>query len=112
MVESSKSVTFRVRRVPASLTRRNLAAYLSSSVSELGSAENIRVRSIAPTPDDWNFPRKQTATVEFSQIPVCLQDERKREFLFLVEGSDDTLLFDKAFLGFTPLNSVYRHDFE
>lgn len=112
MVESSESFTFRVRRVPASLTRQNLAAYLSGSVSELGLPENIRVRSIAPTPDDWNLPRKQTATIEFSQVPVCLQDERKREILFSVEGSDDTLLFDKAFLAFTPMNSVDRHDFE
>lgn len=108
MVRDSKSITFRVRRVPSSLTRRNLAVYISKSIDEIGPAENIRVRSLAPTLEDRNLPPKQTATIEFSEVPVCLQDERK-EFLFFVEDSDDTLLFDQAFLGFTPLNKVDRH---
>ncbi|KIW27208.1 uncharacterized protein PV07_06967 [Cladophialophora immunda] len=103
---SNKTKTFRVRWVPAEITRQSLAQFLQGSVPDLGGEANIHIRSLAPSPDDWTSPRSQTATLEFHEIPKPLQDANRTTWEFAPIGSDSPLIFDTDFLGFTPLNSV------
>ncbi|KIX98191.1 uncharacterized protein Z520_06271 [Fonsecaea multimorphosa CBS 102226] len=103
---SNKTKTFRVRRVPAEITRQSLAQFLQGSVTDLGGEENIHVRSLAQSPDVWDSPRSQTATLEFSEIPKPLQEVNRTTWEFTTVGGDQSLIFDTHFLGFTPLNNV------
>ncbi len=106
--------TFRVRRVPANLSRSTLAGFLQRSVSALGGDTNICVRSLASSPDDWNSPPSQTATLEFVDLPPQFQSKAATTWEFPVPGHDIALTFDTDFIGFTPLNQVdeQHHEFE
>jgi hypothetical protein len=104
---NQKPLTFRVRRIPATLTSLTLPSYLQSYFKEDNDAPiEIIVRSLAPSPDDWNVPAKQTATVEFTKLPHCFTDPAQTQWKIPSNGSYQDVLFDKDFLGFTPLNHV------
>ena len=111
---SSKAVTFRVRRIPTAIGKTGLVAFLRRSVTGLGDEDNIQLRSLAASPDDWIFPPSQTATIEFARPPERFKGTAENSWSVPIPGSDQGLLFDTNFLGFTPLNHVENgiHKFE
>ena len=111
---SSKAVTFRVRRIPAAIRKTDLVDFLRRSVPGLGDEGNIQLRSLAVSPDDLTFPPSQTATLEFTRPPERFKGATESSWFVQISGSDEGLLFDTNFLGFTPLNRVEDgiHKFE
>jgi hypothetical protein len=114
-MESPNSPTFRVRRVPAFVDRVGLVQFLVSTVEGIGSPENLRIFSFAPTPGDWTKPSSQTATLQFIEVPARFsRSEGENEWPVAVLSQKLPLLFDIHFLDFTILNHVEAevHDFE
>jgi hypothetical protein len=114
-MEGHESPTFRVRRVPAFVDRVGLVQFLVSTVEGIGSPESIRIFSFAPSPGDWSNPPSQTATLQFTEVPVRFpRTQGENEWPVAVPGQKLPLLFDVHFLDFTPLNHVQVevHDFE
>ena len=109
------SPTFRLRRVPAFVDQAGLVQFLLSTVEGIGSPENLRVFSFAPTPGDWSKPSSQTATLQFIEVPARFsRSQGENEWPVAVPGQKLPLLFDVHFLDFTVLNHVQDevHDFE
>lgn len=102
----TESPTFRVRRIPAHVSGIELSQFLCDVVKDL-SLHQLRIRSLAPTPDDPSKPPSQTATIQlFGPLPQFLAAGRENEWAVKVPGQVHALLFDTHFLGFTPLSAV------
>lgn len=104
----SKAITFRVRRIPSTIVKSRLSRYLASSFDADANAPpvEITVRSLAPSPDDWDLKPSQTATIEFSRIPQRLREKQRSQWTISHAITKRQLLIDRDFLGFTPLKNV------
>lgn len=114
-MENQESPTFRVRRVPAFVTKARLPQFLINVVEEIGPEDNIHICSLAATATDFNRPASQTATLQFLRLPSRFSSSSgKNEWVFPVKDQKLPLLFDLHFLGFTVLNEVFpeSYDFE
>lgn len=101
----SARITFRVSRIPSHLTRTTLAGYLASAVPDLGDEDNIHVQSLATTPESFRASPEKIATVEFDEIPALFASPDQSQWLVRLSNTNFSLIFDRDFLGFTPLSS-------
>lgn len=112
MALSTASVTFRLRRIPHDVTTTNLPGIIQDYFHNVTIPLHVQVRSLAPSPDDWDTPSTQTATVEFINPPLDLQDKSKTEWILTAQDTRGDLLLDTHFLGFTQLNDVDSDKYE
>jgi hypothetical protein len=104
-MDAREPLTYRIRRIPAYVSGINLAQFLCDVVSGLA-LQQLRIASLAPTPDDRSKPPSQTATLQISNpIPPSISLDINEECSVRVPGQRLPLLFDTHFLGFTPLNN-------
>lgn len=106
--------TFRVCGIPAKVTIDTLPRFLHESIDGLDNLENIRARSLAPAPEYWSTRpelRRQVATLEFTALPEWAKDRTKSLWTLPIRGGDTSLVFDREFLGITPLNDVKALDY-
>ena len=110
-MNTKEPLTYRVRRIPANVSGINLAQFLCDVVSGL-ELQQLRIASLAPTPDDPNRFPSQTATLQiYGSIPRSIALGINEECSVPVPGQLHPLLFDTHFLGFTPLNKVDSKDY-
>lgn len=106
--------TYRLRRIPAGVSGLKLKDFLCQVVPGLD-VQQLRIASLAPTPDDHTKPPSQTATLQiFGDIPAELDFGGNKECAVEIPGHRHPLIFDEHSLGFTPLNEVDsgEHAFE
>lgn len=107
MPRSHESRTYRVRQLPQNLHQHGVASFLAEASSELGSAANIQVFSVAPSLNLYERTPTKTATVVFKETPQCFNDDKTQ--WTIISGHPEWprhLIFDIHFIGFTPLNDL------
>ena len=98
--------TYRLSRIPAQVSGPDLGHFLCEVIPGLD-LKQIRIGSLAPTPDDHNKPPTQTATIQiFGLHPQAIEFDSNGECAKEIKGHRRPLLIDRHFLGFTPLNHV------
>lgn len=103
MPRNRENRTYRLRYVPPSIMRPELADFLTTTVEGLGPIDNINVYSLASSLNPRDVTK--TATLMFKKVPTML-DNDKREWSVHVPGQARNLIFDTHFLDFTALNDV------
>ena len=104
-----ESRTYRVQQVPAYLRVDQVANFLATASRSVGSAENIKVYSLATSLGFTSFIRRatKTATITFKQTPPIFDNDEEQ---WSVPSDHDrwnrNLIFDTHFRGFTALNDV------
>lgn len=101
----STRITFRVSRIPSHVTLATLAGYLASAVPDLGDEGNINVHSLATTPESFRASPEKIATIDFDELPTLFASPDQTQWLVKLSNTNLSLIFDRDFLGFTPLNS-------
>ena len=106
MESKNESRTYRVRKLPPSVNKEDVAALLSRFPG-FGSAECVRVHSIASSLHSWDPRPMKVATVTFTHPPEAFDDGKDQ---CVLEGHivdlDQNIIVDCHFLGFTLLNQV------
>lgn len=107
---TSDKKTYRVKGIPATLTKEDSRIFLTSILQELNENSELTVHSLGADPYSSERNTFQIATVTFQQVPRCLQDGKDQWTLPTTNPNDTTVVssitVDSHFSGFTPLNSV------
>jgi hypothetical protein len=112
MDSNKKALTFRVTCIPVDIPTYDFAAFLLKVIPSLGTVDNIKTGSLAPSPDDFSHRPSRTATVLFLEVPPLFQNGSDR-WSFPITGHAKDLVVDKHFIGFTALNDAGPyHDLE
>ncbi|KAB8532562.1 hypothetical protein FH972_025507 [Carpinus fangiana] len=112
MTASTRSRTFRVRRLPNNVNTTSTAGLLATLEPKLGPVGNIRILSLAHTINPRERPPTKTATIMFREHPAILSEQetdwvlKARDML----GYPNDIIIDSHFRDFTPLNDVSADD--
>ncbi|KAK5206616.1 hypothetical protein LTR99_005397 [Exophiala xenobiotica] len=103
----SEPPTYRLRRIPAHIRDRlDLGSFLCQIIPGL-SPQQLRIASLAPTPDDHSKEPTQTATLQISEpIPPSIAFDSNDACTIEIPGERLPLVLDTHFWGVTPLNAV------
>jgi hypothetical protein len=111
MTDTREGRTFRVREIPESFDKLQLARVLKLLLA-LGYENDVSVHSLATSISPLVYP-KQVATVTFSKTPKVFEDGQS-EWVLSGQGDGTQYLIrvDLHHLGFTPLNEPRNHTLE
>jgi hypothetical protein len=108
---------FRLRGIPFECQSRAEVRELVKGIFSINSGASFVVHSLATNPIDNH---SKVSTLTFNDIPACLSDECKTEWVFNVPTSElynresfsqgISLVFDTHFSGFTPLQHTRDDD--
>ncbi|MCJ1327730.1 hypothetical protein MMC10_004404 [Thelotrema lepadinum] len=103
---TSKSYTYRVRKLPHYIDKYETAALLAKFLG-LGPDNQVRVWSLVKSLSPWERTSTQVATVTFDSQPQLLQGPKKQwTFDRRLQHLEHDVVVDNHFLEFTPLNDI------
>ena len=105
MGRNRESQVFRFRQLPLHLKNRgDVAPFLALIASVLGTANNIRVFSLAQETSNT-----KTATVSFRTIPSIFDNDEQQWTLQTETFCGQNIIVDTHFQGFTVLSEPQQH---
>jgi hypothetical protein len=107
MARDRRNRTYRVRQIPHHVTEHQLISILITAAKDLGPSENITVRSLSQSLNQWERPPTKVATIVFRDTPTRFDNDDQEWIIQTTDlGMKANIIIDVHFLNFTPLNDV------
>ncbi|KAI1498142.1 hypothetical protein F5X99DRAFT_394690 [Biscogniauxia marginata] len=109
-----RKITYRLRGCPEDLNQAGVSQLLSRALGNI-EASDIRIQSLATSLNPYERRPTKVATLTFEKPPTLPETQQRRnEWVLLVDGVRGHLILDTHFLGWTPFNDPEkeRHEFD